>query len=141
MARAGSKKSPAARTLEELRKRGMLAQVVERWNAHARRRLDLFGFIDVVALDGQPGVLGVQTTTADHVSHRLEKLRTEVAGAMLRWIEAGNRLVIHGWAKRGPRDTRKRWTLTERHITVEDLDWGGTADGDRDDREQCVHTV
>ena len=113
--------TPTARSLARLRRAGALAQVVERYNPHAKRRVDLFGFIDIVALDGKPGTLGVQTTSADHISHRLAKLREECAAAMTRWLEAGNRLVIHGWAKRGPRGKRKVWTLTERPVGVAEL--------------------
>ena len=39
--------TPTARSLNRLRADGWLAQVVERWNAHAMIRQDLFGFIDV----------------------------------------------------------------------------------------------
>jgi hypothetical protein len=113
--------SPTARTLAWLRKTGALAQVVERYNPHAKRRVDLFGFIDVVALDGGPGTLGVQTTSAGNVAHRMDKLRTTCAGAMDRWLAAGNRLTIHGWAKRGPRGARKVWTLSARPISRDDL--------------------
>lgn len=112
--------SPTARSLAYLRKVA-IAQVVERYNPHAKRRVDLFGFIDIVALDTGPGVLGVQTTTADHISHRLAKLRQECAPQMACWLQRGNRLVIHGWGKRGPRGKRKTWTLTEREITLYDL--------------------
>lgn len=111
--------TPAARSLEYLRRGGALAQVVERYNPHAKRRVDLFGFIDIVAVDKV--TVGVQATTSDHISHRLAKLRDECAPAMQRWIAAGNLLVIHGWAKRGPRGKRKTWTLTERVVTTEDL--------------------
>jgi hypothetical protein len=121
--------SPTARSLQHLRKQGALAQVVERYNPHAKRRIDLFGFIDIIALlDMGTSVvpqwvqtLGIQTTTTGHISHRLEKLRTECADAMRWWLMAGNRLEIHGWAKRGARGKRKTWTLTERVVTVEDL--------------------
>jgi hypothetical protein len=42
--------SPTQRSLAECRKRGLTVQVVERWNSHARVRVDLFGVIDLVAL-------------------------------------------------------------------------------------------
>lgn len=113
--------SPTARSLAHLRKSGALAQVVERYNPHAKRRVDLFGFIDVVALGWVEGVIGIQTTTTDHISHRLDKLRTECADNMRRWLQCGNHLVIHGWAKQGPRGKRKTWTLTQRVITLTDL--------------------
>ena len=114
--------SPTARSLAYLRKSGALAGVVGKWNPHAKRRLDLFGYIDIVAIwGGHPGwTLGVQTTTAENISHRLTKLREECEPSIRRWMEAGNRLVIHGWGKRGPRGKRKTWTLTEREITLYD---------------------
>ena len=108
--------SPTQRSLAYLRKRGALAQVVERYNAYAKRRIDLFGFIDIVALDDKPGVLGVQTTSAGNVSHRVAKVHDACAESMRRWLQAGNRLVIHGWGKRGPRGTRKVWTLSVTEI-------------------------
>lgn len=113
--------SPTARTLAYVRQQGGLAQVVEKWIPRARRRVDLFGWIDVVVLDDGPGVLGIQATTAANVSHRMAKLRDDCADAMGKWLANGNRLAIHGWAKRGPRGGRKRWMLSGRYITAEDL--------------------
>jgi hypothetical protein len=115
--------SPTARSLAHLRKGGALAQVVERYNPHAKRRVDLFGFIDIVALDviNYRGCLGVQSTTTENISHRLDKLRTECRSAMGAWLDAGNALHIHGWSRKGPRGQRKLWTLTERVITTDDL--------------------
>ena len=113
--------SPTARSLAHLRAQGALVQVVEHWNHYAKRRVDLFGFIDIVALDGKPGALGVQTTTQNNVSHRVLKLKTDCAGAMRWWLSAGNRLVIHGWALRGARGKRKTWSVVERIVTLEDL--------------------
>ncbi len=55
--------TPTARTLQALRKLGMTADVVERWLPRIMVRKDYLGFADVLALDGQPGVLAIQTTT------------------------------------------------------------------------------
>jgi hypothetical protein len=107
--------TPTARSLEALRERGCLAAVVEKWNAHARIRQDLFGFGDILAIEpGRPGVLIVQACIADDITKRLEKLQTEpVAERVRRVLEAGNRVLIMGWAKRGARGKRKVWTLRE----------------------------
>lgn len=115
--------TPTARSLAHLRGSGALAGVVEKWNAFARRRMDLFGFIDIIAVwGGSPGfTLGVQATTTENIGHRLTKLRDDCEPSMRRWLEAGNRLVIHGWSRKGPRGKRKVWTLTERVITASDL--------------------
>ena len=113
--------SPTSRSLAYLRKQGALVQVVEHWHRYAKRRIDLFGFIDLLALDSKPGALGIQTTTQTNVSHRVEKLKTDCAEAMRWWLRSGNRLVIHGWALRGPRGKLKTWTVVERVVTLEDL--------------------
>jgi hypothetical protein len=128
--------SPTARSLAYLRAQGALAQVVERWVPQARRRVDLFGFIDIAAITMPDvedpdslvfrrlvdGVLGIQTTTTGNLAHRLKKLRDECAPAMRRWLKASNRLEIHGWSKKGARGKRKTWQLTVRTITLADLD-------------------
>ena len=44
-------KQPAQRTLERLREDGIPCAVASRWNPYAKRSVDLFGFIDIEALD------------------------------------------------------------------------------------------
>jgi hypothetical protein len=114
--------SPTARSLAYLREKGYRAQVVERWIPQARKRVDLFGFGDIVCLDGCPGVLAVQVTTASNLSNRLKKLRTECKQAAWDWLEHENALHLHGWSKKGARGKRKTWQLTVRTITLADLD-------------------
>ena len=123
--------SPTARSLKYLRAQGYRAQVVERWVPRARRRIDLFGCIDIVCLDGCAGVLGVQTTTTANVAARLTKITTECREDVWAWLEAGNSLHIHGWALRGPRGQRKEWTLRTRAVTLVDLVAGPSTDAPR----------
>jgi len=88
--------SPAERTLRRLRDAGWTAQVVERWNAHARRRVDLFNCIDILAVhpDG-PCIMGVQATTRPNVPARVNKiLATPQAEA---WVRSGGLLHVWGW--------------------------------------------
>ena len=112
--------SPTQRSLRALRERGYSAAVVERWNPYAKIRQDLFFWIDIVAVRAdEPGVLGVQTTSGANAGARLKKARGN--GALLAWLLAGGRLVIHAWAKRGARGERKVWTVKEIVVRVEDL--------------------
>jgi hypothetical protein len=68
--------TPTGRTLGRLRRRGFLADVVERWLLRVNRRRDLFGFADIIAVHlREPGVLPVQCTTAAHVPDRLANAR------------------------------------------------------------------
>src|ERR1700740_1040081 len=110
--------SPTARTLAECRRRGWIAQVVEQHLPFPKpfgTKRDLFGVIDIVALgaemDGQlPAILGIQATaSAAHHAHRRAKILAEPRARQ--WVEAGGRLELWSWSKRGGAGERKRWTL------------------------------
>jgi carbonic anhydrase len=95
--------SPTQRTLALLRKEGYYATVVEHWNAFTKRRGDLFGIIDVLAV-GRDSTVAVQTTSDSNVSARVNKLSESEALPKLR--EAGWVVLVHGWKQ----DTKtKRW--------------------------------
>lgn len=117
-----------SRTLGECRKRGWVAGVVERRIPFPRPRgttLDLFGVIDVVALDlsapvGQRTV-GIQTTsggTGGSLAPHRAKILAEPRAKQ--WVEAGNRLELWTWAKQGARGKAKRWTLRVERFEVRD---------------------
>jgi hypothetical protein len=110
------KTSPTQRTLAECRKRGWTAQVVEKWNPHAKIRQDLFGCIDIVALTPD-GILGIQACAGASHAARAAKMRAEPKVAA--WLSAGGLLTVWSWSKRGARGEVKRWTLREEVIDVE----------------------
>ena len=97
------KQSPTSRSLAYMRapeNGGYLAEVVERWNPHARIRQDLWGIIDILGVTDQPGfppVLAVQTTTRGEVSRRLAKIAASPNIGTLR--KAGVAIHVHGWGK------------------------------------------
>lgn len=150
--RKRSATSPTKRTLDECRKRGWIAQVVERWNPHARIRQDLFGVIDLVAivptLDAgaagaarSPGaILGIQATSGNtggaHAARRAKILAEPRARA---WVAAGGRLELWSWAKRGDRGARKLWTLRVEVFQLDSWPAGAVTDATagyrRDDRD------
>lgn len=98
--------SPTQRTLAELRKRGYLAAVVERWNPHAHIRQDLFGFVDVLGIKGGE-TIAIQTTSGDHVADRVQKIADSDKVGILR--KAGWRIAVWGWRKAAT----GRWALRE----------------------------
>jgi hypothetical protein len=106
--------SPTQRSLKLLRSRGYTCEIVERWNPFAHIRQDLFGFIDIVAINGNE-TLAVQTTTAGNAAARVAKIRGLQLHSL--WLESPHRkIVVHGWAKRGPRGKRKVWECGETEI-------------------------
>ena len=96
--------SPTSRSLDLLRKDGWTACIVERYNSFSKRYNDLYGFIDVLAMCPRRGFLAVQTTSDSNVTARLAKIAAEPRS--LTWIEAGGRIVVHGWKKGGARSEK-----------------------------------
>lgn len=104
--------SPTERTLQECRRRGWHAGVVERWNPHANRRIDLFGCIDVIAVNARGfGALGIQATSKSNMSARVEKAKGECHDALYAWLRAGNAFEVWGWAKRKKPVEGRWWNL------------------------------
>ena len=92
--------SPTQRTLKRLRESGEypLVQVVERWNAFAKIRQDLFGIIDILAIDHKGVVTGLQVTSYSNMSSRVRKITESRALPFLRtadWV-----ILVEGWRKK-----------------------------------------
>lgn len=136
--------TPTERTLQECRRLGhKRTGVVERWipssiptgkrDSRGRRtfrlkergkRVDLFGFGDVLSLDRKPGSLMIQATSRGGVPARIRKLcgdpDPEVLAAVVDWLLAGNRLVIWGWYRGSKPVNRRLWRYREEVLTLQD---------------------
>ena len=100
-----AKISPTQNTLKHMRSLGYLCQVVEVWNTHARRRIDLFGIIDVLCV-GSGEVVGVQATSYANISSRVKKITDSEVLPTLR--DADIKILVHGWRK-----VKNKWTLKQ----------------------------
>jgi hypothetical protein len=111
--------SPTARTQLRLRVEGYIVANVEHWNPWAKRRQDLFGFIDTLAVN-QREFLAIQSSTGAHHAERVDKVRE----ALRRLPMLGNfmRIEVWTWSERvvrnqdGRKAKRKRWTLRRERI-------------------------
>ena len=94
--------SSTQRTLRALRERGLVAAIVEKFNQYAGPhgiRQDLFGIIDVLALDPEKGVIGIQSTGQDFAGHK-NKLLEERNQECRDWLATpGTALELWGWRK------------------------------------------
>jgi hypothetical protein len=109
--------TPTARSLRFLREQGWVADVVERRMPGCAITKDFLGFADILAVrPGELGVQAVQTTTRAHQAHRYAKV--QASGYLSLWLAAGNRAVVHGWAKVGKRGARKTWEVTVQEVTA-----------------------
>lgn len=76
-------------------------------------RKDLWGFVDLLAM--QPGypLLAVQTTSGSNMSDRIKKIRG--IGLHRTWLDCGGRIQVIGWRKvcrrraDGSRTKQKVW--------------------------------
>ena len=117
------KNSPTQRSLAYARAQGWPVAIVEHWNPHAFIRQDLFGVIDLLVLDDEPGVLGVQACAGNsHATRRtkITDLLSEPDGshplALRKWLEKHNRLEVWSWSKKGARGKRKKWEIRRERI-------------------------
>jgi hypothetical protein len=134
--------SHTSRTLAALRDRGYETAIVERWIARAQRRIDAFGFADILAIKAGEPILAVQSTGNASPGHnptqeRIRKLTGTAEGVddkevaesnrrarlALLWLLAGGRIELYVWrklkVKRGGKAYRWEPVLTE--ITVDDF--------------------
>jgi hypothetical protein len=93
-----------------MRERGFYAEVTEHWNQWARKRKDLFGFIDILCLGADGSIVGVQSTSASNISARVSKIADSPLVGRVR--SAGIRIVVQGWRK-----VKGRWQVREVDIS------------------------
>lgn len=112
-----AKTSPTQRTLKLLRDMGFQTAITEHWNSFVKRRQDLFGFIDLLAVNADQ-TIGVQATSASHHSARIEKISGLQEAQD--WLTGGKRKIwVISWGKKGPRGKAKRWTHRITEVTSE----------------------
>lgn len=98
--------SPTSRTLQLLRSKGWVCQIVERRVPFNHITQDLFGFIDILCLTGN-GIVGVQCTSAAHHQHRVKKITTDCRKDWLLWLRSGGKVLVVSWRKTTKKQRRK----------------------------------
>ncbi|MCW5939892.1 MAG: hypothetical protein KF884_10770 [Fimbriimonadaceae bacterium] len=83
-------------SIKLLEREGYLVERCEWYDAVNKRRHDLFGCVDAVAV-GPLGTIAVQSTSWDNVSARVAKMRSSQRLALA--LQFGWKAVVHGWRK------------------------------------------
>lgn len=92
--------SPTQRTLKAMREQGRICGIVEKFNQYAGKfgiRQDLFGFIDIVAIDPQDGIVAIQSCGSSFSAH-VEKLLEERNENVFEWLKHAS-VELWGWRK------------------------------------------
>lgn len=89
-------------TIRELKNNGRVCAIVEKWNPYVGKhgiRQDLFGIIDVLALDPERGVVGVQCCSGGFAAH-WKKITEERIQETVDWLRTpGTVLELWSWRK------------------------------------------
>jgi radical SAM superfamily enzyme YgiQ (UPF0313 family) len=88
--------TPSQRSVKHLKDCGYVVATVEHYNYFTKRRHDLFGCIDLLAI-GNGETLAVQVTSRSNMSSRIKKI--EESEALPEMLRSGWRVIVHGWAK------------------------------------------
>ena len=89
--------SPTSRSLRYLREKGYVCQIVEHFHFYMKRRIDLFGFIDILAIKGKE-TLAIQTTA--NMSNAQVRVRKILNSEYYKLVKnAGWKIEVHGWRK------------------------------------------
>ncbi len=113
--------------MRELRNQGRRCAIVEKWNAHVGPfgvRQDMFGIIDIIALDPERGVVGVQSCGQAFAAH-MRTLTVTRYQESHDWLSTpGTVLELWGWRKVKVKRGGKAmvWRPRIKIITLEDLD-------------------
>jgi hypothetical protein len=88
--------SPTQRSKKALEKDGWLVAIVEHFNQWAKVRIDLYGFVDLLAIR-ENEILAVQTTSRSNMSARIKKILAHENYPKVK--SAGIKIRVDGWAK------------------------------------------
>ena len=81
-----------------LGKLGYVVATTEHWNAFAKKRNDLFGMFDLLAIHtGDQTIVGVQITSKSNISSRIKKLRCNPV--YLDWLKCRGSVLVLVWYK------------------------------------------
>lgn len=84
------------RTTKMMRDQGYMVATVEYYNAFTKRKHDLFGCIDLLAI-GNGETIAIQVTSKSNMSARIKKI--EENDALPEMLRSKWRILVHGWWK------------------------------------------
>ena len=112
--------STNSRSMAYFTEAGYICKKVEIWNPYDKKRHDLFGFIDTLAL-GHGELLAIQACGAsDYQAHR-RKIIAET-NALL-WLIAGNSIVLQSWRKKKLKRGGVAFTWVPTTVLITEASW------------------
>ena len=85
------------RTMALFESRGYKCEVVESYNSFTKRKKDMFGILDMVAI-GNEETLGIQMTSKSNMSSRIKKIQE--SDYFVELLRSKWRIIVIGWFKK-----------------------------------------
>ena len=98
-----------------------LSEALMRQKKNPGVRKDLFGFIDVLALSVDEGLIAIQCTTRPNMGARVTKIRTQCLDEANAWICSGGRIEVWGWYRTDKKIERRNWHVKRRVVTADEV--------------------
>ena len=93
-------KTITQQTREYLEAAGMVVDVTEKWIPKSRIKQDLFGFIDLIALDiAGKRIIAVQCTDNTNFAHRFHKIVGDCRDNARAWVRSGGEIWVMAFYK------------------------------------------
>jgi hypothetical protein len=114
--------SPTQRTLAYLKDMGAKCDICERWIQikglpGGGIRKDLFHIIDIICINKETGITGIQSCGSSFSEHK-RKILIEQKDETRQWLEAGAGLQLIGWRKVKKVRGGKLMIWTPRTLTI-----------------------
>lgn len=117
------------RSITYIVNKGGIAQSVEKYIPQARKRIDLFNFIDVIAAVPDDGIIGIQICAHGELNAHWEKILHDekIKNKAKLWLESFGIIELHGWRKlknklkSGKFGKGYHWEVEIIEITLHDL--------------------
>lgn len=89
-------------------------------------RRDLFGFIDLIVLDREHGIVGIQACGQDFKAHLDKIMDSECTEFVIEWLKCRGLLELWGWRKVKLKRGGKAmvWRPRIQQITLDDFQGG-----------------
>lgn len=121
---------PTQRTIAALRRQGRTVDIAEKWNIAPTHpaggfRKDLFGFIDLIVLDPEQGIVAIQSCGQGFKAHVDKIMDSECTENVIEWLRCGGLLELWGWRKvklrRGGKAMRWKARIADITLNGDDL--------------------
>lgn len=117
--------TPTQRTLKSMREMGRICGIVEKFNSYAGKygiRQDLFGFIDIIAIDPTDGIIAIQSCGQSFSAH-IAKMQEERNENVYEWLKHAP-CELWGWRKKKLKRGGKamRWVPRIADLSIDEFD-------------------